>query len=333
MAISTASASNRLTTAAMSRRVPATGTPMMRSVRFAGSSSSSATGMYGLPGLRSIARTTCVAPSPAPITTTRLPCSGEGRSRWSWASRTAYRTAAASTSEIMPAAMMDERGASRPSSVSERNTSTVVTAAVRASAGISSNDPYAQRPVYRPNQMPTSVCQTIATGVSSSSPCRSTSAMCPSCRSRVATNSAVASAAASAAARAPRCGSAWRRVEVRVPGRRHRGSSAASPGTAGRTPIDPSRTRSLQRRHARERKASAGNAFPPPVVNLIARRYEIELARDRRSATVPIVMPYASIFHVARSNSREASPPAVVRCAIVAERKLNNRQNGHCAVR
>jgi hypothetical protein len=60
--------------------------------------------------------------------------------------------------------MMAERGTSRPSSVSERNTSTGGHRAVRASAGISSNDPYAQRPVYRPNQMPTSVCQTIATG-------------------------------------------------------------------------------------------------------------------------------------------------------------------------
>ena len=56
---------------------------------------------------------------------------------------------------------MDERGASRPSSVSERNTSTVVDRR-GPSAGIS-YDPYAQRPVYRPNQMPTSVCQGSAT--------------------------------------------------------------------------------------------------------------------------------------------------------------------------
>ena len=44
---------------------------MIRRVRLAGSSSSRATGTYGLDGLRSMARMTWVAPSPAPITTTR----------------------------------------------------------------------------------------------------------------------------------------------------------------------------------------------------------------------------------------------------------------------
>ena len=70
-------------------RVPTTGTPMIaRGCAWRGSSSSMATGRYGLWGLRSSAVIVCSPPSPAPNTITGVaPPSADGRRNRSSASR------------------------------------------------------------------------------------------------------------------------------------------------------------------------------------------------------------------------------------------------------
>ena len=80
MAMSTAWAPRAAATSARRLRPPRTGTPIIRRLRFAGSSSSKATGRYGLSGLRIMAMTTWTPPSPAPKTSIFVPaCVGRRR--------------------------------------------------------------------------------------------------------------------------------------------------------------------------------------------------------------------------------------------------------------
>ena len=87
MAMTRAEASNVRATSAKRVRSPPTGTPLMRSCCLRWSSSSNATGRYGLEGLRNVALITCRPPSPAPKTSTRSAVSAEGRMRFSRMSR------------------------------------------------------------------------------------------------------------------------------------------------------------------------------------------------------------------------------------------------------